>query len=248
MQRAAFSLVEMLVAIAIIVVLSAVAAPAVWGAYKTSSLAVSANNIRQLASGAAAYLGDNNFVFWRYRENVPRQGVRWWFGLEPSASLSASEGNRTFDPLQGPLSGYVPAGFRPDPSFGFSGKPFKPKYKFGYIGLGYNVLLGGGWTGSSSPLRYWELQNPAETVVFATSAQVNTFQRPASARNPMVEEFYGIDDREVTVHFRHNGQAMVAFANGSAGFLPLDESTLDRRAPNAQVGRFAPRGSTKYLR
>jgi type II secretory pathway pseudopilin PulG len=247
-RRAAFSLVELLVAIGVIVVLLAVAAPAVWGAYKTSSLAVSANNIRQLAAGSAAYLGDNNFVFWKYREGVPRQGVRWWFGLEPSASLSASEGNRTFDPLKGPLSGYVPAGFRPDPSFGFSGKPFKPKYKFGYIGLGYNVLLGGGWTGFSPLVRYWELQNPAEIVVFATSAQVNTFQRPASSRNPMVEEFYGIDDREVTVHFRNNGQAMVAFANGSAGFLPMDESTLDRRAPNAQVGRFAPKGSTKYLR
>ncbi len=248
MRRAAFSLVELLVAVAIIVVLSAVAAPTVWGAYKSSSLAVSANNLRQLAAGAAAYLGDNNYVFWKYREGVAGQGVRWWFGFEPTASISASEGSRTFDPLNGPLSGYVPAGFRPDPSFGFSGKPFKPKYKFGYIGVGYNVLLGGGWLGAEAPVRYWELQNPAKIVVFSTSAQVNTFQRPASARNPMIEEFYGIDDREVTVHFRHNGQAIVAFANGSAGFLPMDESTLDRRAPSAQVGRFAPRGSSKYLR
>lgn len=35
----------------------------------------------------------------------------------------------------------------------------------------------------------------------ATSAQVNTFQEQASANNPMIEEFYGIDDRETTVHF-----------------------------------------------
>ena len=248
MQRAAFSLVELLVAIAVIIALSVVAVPTVWGAYKTSSLAVSASNIRQLAAGAAAYLGDNNYVFWKYQERVPKQGVRWWFGLEPSASLSAAEGSRVFDPLRGPLSGYVPAGFRPDPSFGFSGKPFKPKYKFGYIGVGYNVLLGGGWTGSAPVLRYWDLQNPAETVVFATSAQVNTFQKPASTKKPMVEEFYGIDQNEVTVHFRHNGQAMVAFANGSAGFLPMDPSTIDKRATEAQVARFTPKGSTKYLR
>ena len=60
----AFTLVELLVSIAIVIVLSALAAPAVWGAYKSSSLAVSANNIRQLAAGGAAYLSDNNYQFW----------------------------------------------------------------------------------------------------------------------------------------------------------------------------------------
>jgi prepilin-type processing-associated H-X9-DG protein len=64
----------------------------------------------------------------------------------------------------------------------------------------------------------------------------------------MLEEFYLLDDKEVTVHFRHNGLAMVAFADGSAGFLPMDESTRDPRAPKANVGRFAPVGSTQYLK
>lgn len=244
----AFTLTELLVALAIIVVLCSVAAPAVWGAYKTSSLAVSANNIRQLAAGAAAYLGDNNYTFWKYREAVPGQGVRWWFGLESTASVTAPEGSRTFAADGGALSGYVSAGVRPDPSFAFGGKPFKPKYRFGYIGVAYNVLLGGGWLGNTTPLRYWDLQKPGEVVVFATSAQVNTFQKPASTKNPMIEEFYGLDERETTVHFRHNGQAMVAFADGSCGFLPMDPSTRDSRAPDANVGRFAPKGSTKYLR
>jgi hypothetical protein len=40
---------------------------------------------------------------------------------------------------------------------------------------------------------------------------------------------------------------MVAFADGSAGFLPLEKSTLDTRAPQAAIGRFAPKGSLKYL-
>jgi hypothetical protein len=93
------------------------------------------------------------------------------------------------------------------------------------------------------PLRYWDLSNPAETVVFATSAQVYPFRKEA-----VIEEFYGIDEKEVTVHFRHNGQAMVAFASGSAGFLPMDPSTRDSKAPEADVGRFAPKGSKKFLR
>jgi prepilin-type N-terminal cleavage/methylation domain-containing protein len=255
MKEKGFTLIELLAAMAIVLVLGAVMTGAGWKVYESSSLAVSANNIRQLAAGASAYLGDNNYTFWKYREGVPGEGVRWWFGMEPTSSLSAGEGNRTFDPARGPLGAYVPAGVRPDPSFAFTGKAFKPKYRSGYLGIAYNVLLGNAdgnrsqaWIGIGEPLRFWQLEKPEQTVVFATSAQVNSFQRPASPSNPMIEEFYGLDDREVTVHFRHRGNAMVAYASGNVGFLPLEESTLDPRAPEAGVGRFAPRGSLKYLR
>ncbi len=249
-----FSLVELLVSIAIIGVLATLIVNTSSQMYRSASLATSANNIRQLAAGAMAYMGENNGSFWKYRENVPGTGVRWWFGLEPLESMSKPEGQRWFDPEQGPLSGYIPAGMKPDPSFAFVGKAFKPKFKFGYIGVGYNVLLAThdavrikGWMGTGVPARQVAFQTPGRVVMFATSAQVNTFQTPASATNPMIEEFYGLDDNELTVHFRHNGKAMVAFTDGSCGFLEMDRSTLDLRYPKALVGRFAPRGSKKYL-
>lgn len=250
-SRLAFTLIELLISIAVIIVLSALVAPAVWGAYKSSSLAVSANNIRQLAAGGAAYLGDNNYRFWPYLTRT-QAGDVYWFGLEPSEHKGKPEGERVIEMEAGPLGAYMPRNMVPDPSFGFTGKPFKAKFKFGYIGVGYNVHLAGERNGKASwltvpqgpqPLRYWDLKDPGRTVVFATSAQVYPFQEDA-----VIEEFYGIDQKEVTVHFRHNGQAMVAFASGSAGFLPLDPSTRDGRAPGANVGRFAPKGSTKYLR
>lgn len=247
MEKRGFSLVELLVATALTVILAGLAAPAVWGAYKTSSLAVSANNIRQLAAGAAAYLGDNDFRFWPYRRNGEIDGVKgavWWFGFESGQSLGRPEGQRTIDMNNGPLGPYVPRDIAPDPSFGFAGTPFKPKYRHGYIGIGYNVVLAGtnGWVpGGGPPLRYWDLPRPEKTVVFATAAQVNTFQKPATPRRPMIEEFYGFDDdrgKIPSVHFRHNGQAMVAYATGSAGFIKLEESTADRRAPEAKIGRL----------
>ena len=247
----AFTLIELLVTIAVIIALSAVAAPAVWGAYKSSSLAVSANNIRQLSAGGAAYLGENNYRFWPYLTITPAGDV-YWFGLEPAEHKGKPEGERVIEMQAGPLGAYMPQSMRPDPSFGFTGKPFKAKYKFGYIGVGYNVHLAGERNGRAvwrtrpdgpQPLRYWDLENPGETVVFATSAQVYPFQKEA-----VIEEFYGIDQKEVTVHFRHNGNAMVAFANGSAGFLPMHPATRDAKAPEANVGRFAPVGSNKYLR
>jgi len=252
-KASAFTVLELLVVIALVVVLLAVAAPAVWGAYKTSSLAVSANNIRQLAAGSAAYLGDNNYRFWPYRRNGEVGGVKgsvWWFGFESSKSMSKPEGERSIDMDNGPLGPYVPRNIAPDPSFGFTGTPFKPKYKHGYIGIGYNVVLAGtnGWMPSGGlPLRYWELKNPEKTVVFATAAQVNTFQKPASPRHPMIEEFYGFDDdagKIPSVHFRHAGSAMVAYATGSAGFIPLEPALRDQRAPDADVGRLPP----EYLR
>jgi len=249
MRERGFSLPELLVAIAVILVLAGVAAPAVWGAYKTTSLAVSASNIRQLAAGGAAYLSDNNYRFWPYRRNGEVDGIKgaiWWFGFESGKSLSKPEGQRIIDMDNGPLGPYVPRNIAPDPSFGFAGTPFKPKYKHGYIGIGYNVVLSGtnGWTPHGGPpLLYWDLANPAKTVVFATAAQVNTFQKPASPRSPMIEEFYGFDhDRSKipSVHFRHNGHAMVAYATGSAGLIPLATSDKDRRAPEANVGRLPP--------
>jgi len=244
-----FSLVELMVSMAIICVMGAIVFVAAKQAYASSSLAVSANNIRQLAAGGMAYLGDNNYTFWPYRTNDAANGVgaTWWFGFETASSMSSPEGQRNFDPTKGPLANYVPKGFRPDPSFALGGKAFKPKYRNGYIGVGYNTLLGGGFMGSGVLKRQTALSDPSQVVVFFTAAQVNTFQRPASARNPMLEEFYGIDDREVTAHFRHGGKAMVSFASGNAAFLPMDESTRDMRSPEANIGRFAPRGSRKFL-
>ncbi len=247
MRRNGFTVVELLVVSAIIIILAGLGAPAVWGAYKASSLAVSANNIRQLAAGSAAYLGDHNYSYWPYRASGTvggRSGTIWWFGFESSKSMSMPEGQRTISMDDGPLGPYLPRNMVPDPSFGFTGKPFKPKYEHGYIGVGYNVLLAGtnGWVASGGkPMRYWELTDPSQTVVFATSAQVNSFQKPATPKNPMIEEFYGFDDDTAkipSVHFRHNGHAMVAYANGSAGLIPIDPATSDKRAPEANVGRL----------
>lgn len=84
-NKSAFTLIELLVVIAIVIVLSAVAVPAGISVLRSSSLAVSATNIRQLAAGGAAYLGENNYRFWPYLQKS-QDGDVWWFGLEPSSS------------------------------------------------------------------------------------------------------------------------------------------------------------------
>ncbi|MEI6279828.1 MAG: prepilin-type N-terminal cleavage/methylation domain-containing protein [Verrucomicrobiae bacterium] len=252
MREKGFSLVELLAVIFITLVLAMVAAGAGWKVYASSSLAVSANNIRQMAAGGANYLAEHNHVFWPWCEyDFASRETIWWWGRETDASKSSPEGSRDFDPSTGPLGAYIPKGIRPDPSLSLGGSTFKPKFRNGYIGTGYNTLLGGGWYWSGNPIllqNFWQLADPSKVVVFFTSAQVNAFQSPASATRPMIEEFYGVDARERTVHFRHNGKAMVSFASGNAGFLEMDETTRDTRMPKANVGRFAPVGSTAYLK
>ncbi|MEA3207143.1 MAG: hypothetical protein QOE70_200 [Chthoniobacter sp.] len=123
----------------------------------------------------------------------------------------------------------------------------KPKFQNGNYGYGYISHLGGGPMGLGTIPRALQFERFAEVVVFATSAQVNTFQPPASATNPMLEEFYLISDRETTIHFRFGGKALCSMLDGSVRELPMDPTTLDRRMPKANIGRFAPVGSRRYL-
>jgi len=248
MRGNAFTLVELLAVIAVVMVLSVATFGAGWKVYESSSLAVSANNIRQLSVGGINYLVEHNYIYWPWYQADSSGNVTWWYGYETLESTYRNEGTRDFDPSAGPLGGYIPKGVRPDPSFSLGGNAFKPKYRNGYIGTGYNTLLGGGWRGEATLQNHWQLSDSSKVVVFFTSAQVNTFQPPASSKKPMLEEFYGVDTQsQPSVHFRHHGKAMVSFASGNAGFLDMNESTRDLRMPKANVGRFAPKGDTTYL-
>jgi prepilin-type N-terminal cleavage/methylation domain-containing protein len=236
----AFTLIELLVVIALVAVLSALALPALKRMRTSSSRAISAHTLKQLITAGHAYLADHENRFWKFREDSP-EGTMFWFGWETMESRRRKEGERELDASKGPLGPYIitSGGIKIDPAFLEYEPRLKPKYSNGNYGYGYNSLL--------------ELRNalqaarPAEVVVFATSAQVNTFQSPASAQDPMIEEFYMINEKEVTVHFRHGGKALCAFLEGSVREMPMDETTRDQRMPKADVGRFAPAGSTKFL-
>ena len=232
-RRGAFTLTELLVTISIVAVLGAILFPAARSIFAASTGATSAHCIAQLNAAAQSYLTENNMAFWPYRVST-NGGTQWWFGFESTASMSAPEGKRWLDLNQGPLGPYIAAsgGMSKDPSFARAGNTFKPKYGSTHFAYGYNLLL----QGRSS----LSLNSPGKTPVFATCAQVNTFQAPASAQKPMVEEFYYFNSTERTVHFRVGGQAMVGYADGSAGYLPMMAGTLDSRMPGANIGRLDP--------
>ena len=247
MKTRAFTLVELLVVIAIVALLSVLAVQAYGPIRQSTWRAVSAQSLKQLAAAGAIYRSEHDGAFWKYREDR-REGTVWWFGYESRASQSQREGERRIDATGGPLgAAYISGKVNTDPAF-LAAKPrHKPKFKNGNYGYGYNSLLGGGPMGRAPLARDAVFDRPGEVVVFATCAQVNTFQPPASQDEPMIEEFYLINEREVTVHFRYGGYALAAMLDGSLRELPPDPSTLDSRMPEVKIGRFAPIGSRRYL-
>lgn len=230
-MKGAFTLVELLVVLAIVAVITALAVPVYQTVQLSSSQVVAVNALRQLGLAGQGYLADHNNVYWPFRADTS-EGTTYWFGYETAADASLPEGTRTIDYEHGALGPYS-GGLRdlhPDPQFLRMGAAFKPKFKNGYFPYGYNDLLAG-----TSQLAIPQLH---QRVVFATSAQVNTFQSPASPAHPMLEEFYMVDNFNVTTSFRYHGQALCLFADGSSGFVSPQPNTTDARMPDSGVAQL----------
>ncbi len=232
-MKSAFTLVELLVVIAVVAVLTALSVPVYQTVQLSSSQVVAVSALRQLGMAGQGYLADHNNVYWPFRADTA-EGVTFWFGYETAADLSLPEGARTIDYDHGALGPYSGGlhDVHPDPQFLRMGAAFKPKFKNGYFPYGYNDLLQG-----ASQLAIPQLH---QRVVFATSAQVNTFQSPASPGHPMLEEFYMVDNFNVTASFRYHAQALCAFADGSTGFVSPQPNTSDPRLPDSGVAKLPP--------
>jgi prepilin-type N-terminal cleavage/methylation domain-containing protein len=245
--KKAFTLIELLVVMAIIAILGGLLLGVLSRAKIASARAISAHSLSQLIAAGRLYLNDNNNTFWPYQQAVPG-GVQWWFGFEASTSLREPEGQRICDYSKGPLGPYAIAsdGIKTDPAFLAYNPRLKPKYQDGNYGYGYNVVLAADSAGK--PRNAMLVDAPSQMIVFATCAQVNTFQAPASVKNPMVEEFYMISDTQRTAHFRHGNDALAAFLDGSVRALSMDTDMLsgscDIRIPSANIGIF----NTSYVR
>jgi len=246
-SNAGYTIVELMVVVVIIAVLALIATAGVNG-YRQRALRVNSSaNLRVLGTAALDYVAENNGRFFPYRRVVKGEGVQWWFGKE---TKGGSEGKREIDRGLGPLGSYIEqaGGVEICPGLEAYADMRKAKFKGTSFGYGYNVHLGGGWLGNGARLNLVTTKHRASGIaVFATCAQVNTFQPPASPDNPMVEEFYGFDQRQKTIHFRFNRKALVLFANGGVKAVEPEEGTMDKALESADVGRFSPVGSTMWL-
>lgn len=231
--RRAFTLIEMLVVIAVIAVCGSLLLPAVARAKSSAHRAKCVSNLRQLGFAGLMYADDNEGLAFRYSFGSTNGGKLYWFGW----LQDGPEEMREFDLTQGVLWPYLQGGgVELCPSLPYHSALFKHKARGAAYGYGYNLHLAGTFT--APPASLLALDRPTEIAVFADAAQVNTFQAPASPSNPMLEEFYYINATERTAHFRHQNLAMTVFADGHAGGENPAAGSLDPRLPAQWVARL----------
>lgn len=242
---AAFTMVELLVTVAIIAILATLTL-AGRNIYRgLSTRATCSANLRQLGTAVNMYVSDNHGYFPAYVQQQSNGDRTWFFGNE---SGSGGEGDRDLDRESGPLYPYIQEVGKIEvcPAFNYGSAVWKPKFKGASYGYGYNWLLGGRFGGA--PMNVSQLKSGARVILFGDCGQVNTFQAPASPSKPMLEEFYMINETDKTVHFRHNGTANMLFVDGHVEvFKPFDGS-LDKRIKTEVIGRITKRGSSEYLK
>ena len=249
-RQTGFTLVELLIVVAIVGVLAAMLAPALGGALGQAHRVACASNLRQVGLAFRAYLNDyDGWCFPLYDPPEPdAPGRNWYFGLEPNGSPSRGEGNRLLDRSRGKLAPYLgdTEGLA-CPAVPFAG-PYKPKYQGEPWTYGINRYLSshprpgrgpvnGNGNAHFSLFGGWDA---SRTVVFADAAQVVTHLAPASASHPMVECFPYVEPERPMVQFRHGGKANVLFADWHVEACEPAPGSFDARLPEAKIGHLDP--------
>lgn len=241
-KRAAFTLVELLVVIALIALLSALIFPVVRQGIGAGKSAACKSNLHQLHAAHMMYLDDHGGRFFSWRTDGGGDGVQWYWGLERGG---AGEGSRVLDKSKAVLAPYFDhvGGVEVCPAFPYQTAGFKRKFDVASYGYGINAYM---LAGASPISTIAGVRSPSETIAWGDSAQVNTWQAPASPRNPMIEEWYRLSaETPPNMHFRHGRKLNAVMADGSG--RSFEPTSLDPRCDGLTGYIEAPR-QDYYLR
>lgn len=232
---AGFSLIELLVVVAIISLLGAILLPSLVRSKASAKRIQCVSNLRQTGLAGQLYWDDNAGNCFRTGGISTNGGQLYWFGWIGTGA----EGRREFDAKAGVLYPYFKGkGVELCPAFDYSFSQFKAKATSATYGYGYNWFL------SSAPtkpaINIAQIKTPVSTALFADAAQVNVWQPPASPQNPMIEEWYYVDTSidQPNCHFRHSRNANVVFCDGHVAPEKPVPGSIDSRLPSQCVARL----------
>lgn len=231
-KRKAFSLIELLVVMAVIALLTAILMPALAAARSHGRSLVCKSNLRQLLIANIGYAAENDGLC------VPAASDMWnnsgyhrWHGVRDSW-------NEPFDPLKGPLVAYLADGKVkecPERVKFLRGQDWSTNYEQGCGGYGYNATYIGSrhWQSGldqkeadERTTRMSEVGRPSETLMFADTAISQNgvdLIETSFAWQPFVVwcgwqmSIY----MSPTIHFRHREHANIGWVDGHIDFREM---------------------------
>jgi len=258
----AFTIIEVLVVVAVIALLLAILVPSLKAARAQARIAVCGSNIRQLAFANIGYATENKGHFVLAAEDIGAGfgGRKRWHGVREASGVSPDPAENIFDPARGPLARYLgkDGQVKKCPSFrdytddgalnAFEAACGGYGYNQSYIGGRYD-LYGFGSEAARHSARITDVRQPATTVMFTDTA----FVQPQPPDVFLIEysfcepPFWQMAPGEPShfrptpsIHFRHCGQACVAWADGHVDTHRFAFSSGFPKMFGLPIGWFGP--------
>lgn len=261
--KTGFTLVELLVVVAIIAILAAILLPALSKAQLQARSMECVNNLRQLYLANTMFAAENDGHYALGAEDLDgvQGGLVRWHGKRTSPDAD-------FDPKRGPLGDYLPdARVKECPvffEFRRNGQ-VNNAFESGTGGYGYNMAyVGGSFYFKKFPqslrtsTKDVRVQDPANTIMFADSAlpqlghiiEYGFIEPPhfVTDDDPQGNPDFGF--AAPSLHFRHNGRVNVVWCDGHVSSEKWDwaPETNIYGASNARwsVGWFGPKNNLHF--
>lgn len=241
MRRYAFTLIELLIVVAIIATLMGVLIPSLSGAKAKARRTVCASNLRQLGMASLMYLDENNQRYWNFYTKVAGDTNRtWWFGYGPASGTM-----RSLDKSRSPLAPYTAdlAKSLQCPDFPYWHGGYNPKFALPAASYAYNIVLGPDYVTPKATRSRNEYANRAQEVVlfvdgihfdFSTSSKFN--------EGHYLEYQPDIKTASGYAHFRHEGRAQLVFLDAHVDLQTLQGPAYKSNFAGAAGNLYSPYG------